>query len=127
MPGEGGIWRSTATSTGHVVDTVGAVQAGEPTTALPRTIVRFASEDSLAPTPAWTASLGAASHLVKGTDFDDIAPPNWRDTGPAQFSMRPSRMSRLIHVDGVEGYFTGLEGTMNFRDAAPGLSVHGFG
>jgi hypothetical protein len=127
MFGERSIWRFTATFAGHVVDTTGGVQAGDPTAAMLRPTVSYVSEDSLGLPHVWNAPLGAASRVAKGTDFNDVAPPNWRDTGPAQFSMRPSRLSRLFHVDAVEGYFTGLEGTLNFRDVAPGLSLHGFG
>jgi hypothetical protein len=127
MFGERGIWRFTATFAGHVVDTTGVVQAADATAATRRTAVTFVSEDSLGLPHEWNAPLGASSLVAKGTDFNDVAPPNWRDSGPTQFSMRPSRLSRLVHVDPVEGYFTGLESTLNFRDVAPGLSLHGFG
>ena len=127
MFGERSIWRFTATFANHVVDSSGPLQAGDRVATPTPTTVSYVRDDSLGLGHTWNAPLGAASHVAKGTDFDDIAPPNWRDTGPAQFSMRPSRLGRLFHVDPVEGYYTGLEGTLNFRDVAPGVSLHGFG
>lgn len=126
--GQRSILRLTATFADHIVDTTGVAQAGDPSTmTIPRPTVRYVREDSLGLPHVWSAPLGTASHRAKGTDFDDIAPPNWRETGPPQFSGQPSRFSHLFHVDPVEGYYTGLEASLNFRDAAPGVSARVFG
>ena len=123
--GERSIMRFTATFSGHAIDTAASAVSAPPAINSRPTVTR-ASTDSLALPHRWSAPRGAASAAVQATDFDDVAPANWRDTGPAHFSMAPSRMSRLIHFDPVEGYYTGLEGTENFRDLAPGLSVRAF-
>jgi hypothetical protein len=81
----------------------------------------FASTDSLERFRDWRTEMGSASAAISATDFDDIAPPAWRGDGPPRLILYPSRLDRAIRFNRIEGLYTGAEGTIEFRDAAPGL------
>ena len=80
----------------------------------------FAPTDSLGSFGDWRTELGSASASVSATDFDDIAPPQWRGDGPPRAVFFPSRVDRAIHYNRIEGLYTGAEASLEFRDAAPG-------
>ena len=97
----------------------------EETAAAPRTVSQrrsttFASTDSLGRFRDWRSEMGSASSSISGTDFDDIAPPQWRRDGAPRLVFYPSRFDRVLHFNRVEGLFTGVDGTLEFRDLAPG-------
>lgn len=83
----------------------------------------FAPSDSMQQFTAWRAELGAASSAVAATDFDDVAPNNWRATGPPLTTLRPERVDDVVHVNRIEGVWTGLGITQQFRERVPGLTV----
>lgn len=83
----------------------------------------FAPADSMKQFTAWRAELGAASSAVAATDFDDVAPNSWRPTGPPLTTLRPERVDDVVHVNRIEGVWTGLGLTRQFREQIPGLTV----
>jgi hypothetical protein len=80
----------------------------------------FAPTDSLGRFRDWRSEMGSASSSISGTDFEDILPPQWRRDGAPRLHLYPSRFDRVLHFNRVEGVFTGAEGTIEFRDLAPG-------
>jgi hypothetical protein len=89
---------------------------------VPHTLT-FAPADSLSGFRGWRSPLGAATTSVRADDFAAYAPDRWRATGPPRLDFGTERLADFIHFDRVEGLFTGLGGTLRFRDAAPGLVV----
>lgn len=83
----------------------------------------FAPADSMKHFTGWRAELGAASSVVAATDFDDVAPNSWRPTGPPLTTLRPERVDDVVHVNRIEGVWTGLGLTRQFREQMPGLTV----
>ena len=81
----------------------------------------FAPRDSLERFNGWRTELGSASAAVTASDFDDLAPPQWRTDGPPRLTLWPSRFDRVLHYNRVEGVYTGVEGTAEMRSAAPGV------
>ena len=86
-----------------------------------RRTTSFAPTDSLARFGDWRSELGGASSSISVTDFDDIAPTQWRLDGAPRLTLYPSRLDRVLRFNRVEGLYTGLEGSIEFRDMAPGL------
>lgn len=83
----------------------------------------FAPADSMKGFTAWRDEIGAMSSAVAATDFDDVAPDLWRATGPPTTSVRPERVNDVVHVNRIEGVWTGLGITRRFREQAPGLMM----
>jgi hypothetical protein len=83
----------------------------------------FAPADSMQRFDAWRDEIGGASSAVAATDFDDVAPDLWRATGPPRTTVRPERVDDVVHVNRIEGIWTGLGITRQFREQAPGLTV----
>ncbi len=71
----------------------------------------------------WHDELGVMSSTVAATDFDDVAPDVWRPTGPPRTTLRPERINDVVHVNRVEGIWTGFGLTRQFREEMPGLTV----
>jgi hypothetical protein len=94
---------------------------------LPRTRARltFASRDSVSRYSEWRDNIGDASGRVSGGDFDDLAPDAWRATGRPVVRFWPRYLEEVARYNRVEGLFTGVAGSVLFRDAAPGLSMRG--
>jgi hypothetical protein len=83
----------------------------------------FAPADSMSHFSEWRSELGALSSTVAATDFDDVAPDIWSGTGPPRTSVRPERVNDVVHVNRIEGVWTGLGITRRFRAQAPGLTM----
>jgi hypothetical protein len=83
----------------------------------------FATTDSISGFGTWRDEIGAASSSVSATDFDDVAPDLWRPTGPPRTTVRPERVDDVVHVNRIEGVWTGLGITRQFREQAPGLTL----
>ncbi len=81
----------------------------------------FASTDSLARYGDWRSEMGSSSSSISATDFDDIAPVQWRRDGRPRLTFFPSRLDRVLRFNRVEGVFTGAEASIEFRDVAPGV------
>ncbi len=105
----------------------GTVTTSEPAavdTLQPRKhLLSFAPGDALNGFTAWHADIGTMSSEVAATDFDDVAPDLWRVTGPPRTTVRPERVNDVIHVNRIEGIWTGLGVTRQFRDEVPGLTL----
>ena len=86
-----------------------------------RRTTSFAPTDSLGRFADWRSELGGASSSISVTDFDDIAPTQWRFDGAPRLTLYPSRLDRVLRFNRVEGLYTGVEGSIQFRDMAPGL------
>jgi hypothetical protein len=93
----------------------------------PRVVVTWAPSDSVNAFREWRRELGGLSNSVHADDFDDIAPDAWRATGSPRIELFPSTMSRVLRFNRVEGLFTGVAPSINFRSVVPGLSAGAFG
>ena len=89
----------------------------------PRLTVTWAPGDSIAGFTDWERGLGAQSGSVHADDFQDLAPAAWRLDGPPRLNLFPTTMGRMMRFNRVEGLFTGLAPSVDFRSAAPGLTV----
>lgn len=85
----------------------------------------FAPLDSMRGFADWRDEMGVLSSRAAATDFDDVAPDIWRATGPPTTSIRPERVNDVVHVNRIEGVWTGLGLTRRFREQVPGLMVRG--
>lgn len=85
--------------------------------------LHIAPGDSLGRASGWRSELGEASSAVHSDDFNDIAPDAWRPTGPPRFAWRVQRAMDAVHVNRVEGLYTGFGAEYRLRDAAPGLTL----
>ena len=88
-----------------------------------RIIVSWAQGDSASRFADWHRELGVQSGSVHSDDFVDMAPEAWRSDGPPRMELFSTRASRYIRFNRVEGLFVGLEPTIDFRSAAPGVSA----
>jgi hypothetical protein len=106
-----------------------AIDTGEAVAATPepRFVVTYAPEDSMSSFRDWRFELGAATSSVTADDFDDIGPDSWRPGGPPRVDLVPVRTAEMLRFNRVEGFYTGLSATLQFRDAVPGLSAGAFG
>ncbi len=86
-------------------------------------VTTWAPTDSIAQFNAWRSSLGTITSSASAGDFDDIAPDIWRPTGAPRFDFSPAQTGHLVGFDRIGGLFTGLEGTLHLRDAAPGVTL----
>lgn len=91
-----------------------------------RHLLTLAPTDSLSRFTDWTAPLGEVTAGARAEDFDDVAPDEWRGTGRPLFSLRASRLNEFLHVNRVEGWYTGAAADFRARDALPGFRAHGF-
>jgi hypothetical protein len=83
----------------------------------------FAPMDSMNAFTDWHDEIGTATSRLAATDFDDVAPDLWRPTGPPRTTVRPERLHDVIHVNRIEGVWTGLGITRQFREQQPGLTL----
>jgi len=93
----------------------------------PHVVVSWAPEDSVRSFADWQTELGAASSAVHTDDFADLAPDAWRPTGPPRLDLHPVAVSQIFRFNRVEGLYTGLAPSVDFRSAAPGLSAGVYG
>ena len=117
------VWRLSASFGNYQVALTSsdsaAVQGASTTTD-----ITYASADSLDAYASWPVP---AAVRVRRTidDFADVMPPEWRAWGPPRLMFSPSRFAHVLHVNPVEGYYTGLEGKLEMRSVAPGWSARG--
>jgi hypothetical protein len=119
----------TVTDTGTVPAAAPGVAVGigaaEPNA--PRVNVTWAPSDSVSAFAAWTHEIGTLSSSVHADDFDDVAPDAWRTNGPPRIDILPTNMTRVLRFNRVEGLFTGLAPSIDFRTLVPGLTAGVFG
>ncbi|HEY9230139.1 MAG TPA: hypothetical protein VIP11_26035, partial [Gemmatimonadaceae bacterium] len=87
----------------------------------PRVAVSWAPTDSVSRFSDWERGLGTQSGSVHSDDFNDLAPDVWRSVGPPRLNMFPTDMARMVRFNRVEGLFTGLAPSVDFRSVVPGL------
>ncbi len=92
--------------------------------ALPHAL-SYAPSDSVTHYRDWTRPLGEATMSVRSDSYDDLAPDFWRRTGPPRLDPRVDRFADFLHVDRVEGLYTGFGAALRLRDVAPGVVVRG--
>ena len=88
--------------------------------------VTWAPRDSVDGYAAWDRDIGSLTNSVHADDFNDVAPDAWRATGRPRVDVFPTTVSRMLRFNRVEGAFTGVAPTIDFRSAAPGLSASAF-
>lgn len=93
----------------------------------PRITVTWAPTDSVSTYGDWSRPLGEQTGSAHADDFDDVAPAAWRSDGPPRLNLFPNSPGRILRFNRVEGLFTGLAPTVDFRSAAPGLSASVYG
>jgi hypothetical protein len=100
--------------------------AGDTLRVLPHKL-SIAPGDSLRAFSSWQDAIGAATLATHDSDFSTVAPDQWRTVGPPSLQFGTQRFGDLLHFDRVEGLYTGVGGSLRFRDAAPGLTtwLHG--
>lgn len=91
----------------------------------PRFRLTFAPADTISRFDGWSWEPGEATAPLSARDFDDVAPPDLRADGPPVLRFGVRRFSDAVRYNRVEGLFTGVGATLDFRDAAPGLTLHG--
>ena len=92
-----------------------------------RVSVAWAPSDSVDRFDDWQGEIGMRSAAVHSDDFEDLAPVEWRTTGPPRFTLFPSNTAKIFRFNRVEGAFLGLAPTVDFRSLIPGLSTGAFG
>ena len=115
----------TVTDTGAL--TAAATTAAVTVASVPRVNVSWAPSDSVNAFGAWQHDLGTLSSSVHADDFDDVAPDAWRTNGPPRIDLLPTNMTRVLRFNRVEGLFTGLAPSIDFRTLVPGLNAGVFG
>jgi hypothetical protein len=88
-----------------------------------RHALTIAPSDSLSAFAGWRAPIGRATAAVRDSDFIDVAPEQWRSVGPPRLQFGARAVGDFLHFDRVEGLYTGIGGSLRFRDAAPGLTA----
>jgi hypothetical protein len=97
---------------------------GDTLRALPHGL-SYAPSDSVTHYHDWTRPLGDATASVRSDSYDDLAPDFWRRTGPPRIDPRVDRFGDFLHVDRVEGLYTGFGAALRLRDVAPGVVIRG--
>jgi hypothetical protein len=92
-----------------------------------RVMVTWAPSDSINHFGDWRREIGEQTESVHGDDFQDLAPPAWRNNGPPRLSLFPSSIRRVFRFNRVEGLYLGLAPTVDFRSAEPGLTMGLYG
>jgi hypothetical protein len=118
------IFRLVSTMTNVVVDDTTPVAAFD-SAGLGPVRISWATSDSVGSYGAWLREIGVQSGSVHADDFQDLAPDVWRLGGRPRFHFFPSATSRILRFNRIEGFFTGVAPSVDFRDLAPGLSIGG--
>lgn len=118
------IFRLVSTIRDIAVDDTGTIASSD-SVGVPRVIVSWASNDTLNSYAEWQHTIGTQSSSVHSDDFDDMAPDAWRADGAPRVSMFPNTTSKMIRFNRVEGLFTGVTPSVDFRSLAPGLTIGG--
>jgi hypothetical protein len=84
-----------------------------------------APKDSLAAFRGWKQSPDAMMNSVYSADLFDVGPPTFRPDGPPIFFWRGPTTLQALRFNRVEGFYTGVSGTLRTRDAMPGLEIRG--
>ena len=92
-----------------------------------RLTVSWAPGDSIAAFSDWQRGLGTQSASVHADDFQDLAPDAWRSDGPPRLTLFPTTTGRMVRFNRVEGLFTGLAPSVDFRSLIPGLTAGAHG
>jgi hypothetical protein len=115
------IFRLVSNISGIAVnDTAGVVTAFNDSL---RVRVTWAPGDSVSAYTGWQHGIGVQSNSVHSDDFDDMAPDIWRTDGPPRLNLFPNTTGRILRFNRVEGLFTGVAPSVDFRNVAPGLSA----
>lgn len=103
------------------------VEVGSPGDTLNVRVHRLttAPAESLSNYSSWTSDLGEPSKDTRATDFDDLAPQEWKTTGPPQLDLGATRFGDVFRFNRVEGAYTGFGASLRMRDAFPGLTARG--
>lgn len=90
--------------------------------------VTFAPRDSLDRYGGWQSTLGAVTASVRGSDFDDLAPPAWRTQLPrSRVHFYPKKLDDVFRYDRIEGAYTGASVTAETRSATGAKTARAFG
>jgi hypothetical protein len=108
-------------------DTTNGSPDGLDSAALRRLRVSWAPSDSIDRFSDWRTDIGATTNSVSSGDFDDLAPDAWRSFGPPRLDVYPRSIRRVFRFNRVEGLYLGAAPTVEFRSAAPGLTMGAFG
>ncbi len=118
------VFRVVSTITDLAPDTGTVAERTEP---VPRVVVTWAPTDSIGSFSEWRRALGVGTSAVHADDFADFAPASWRSDGPPQLLPFSGGLDRAFRFNRVEGLYIGVSPKIDFRSAAPGLSVGAYG
>ncbi|MEO7963851.1 MAG: hypothetical protein ABIT38_08075 [Gemmatimonadaceae bacterium] len=82
-----------------------------------------AGRDTIDGFAGWTKEIGAETIVARASDFDDVAPDEWRTRGAARLDWHADHLADVARFNRVEGLFSGASTTWRFRDRAPGASL----
>ena len=119
------VFRLVSSMSGISVDTTSRSSSDSPHA--PHVSVTWAPSDSVDAFSAWNRDIGTLTGSVHSNDFDDVAPDAWRVTGRPRLNVVPTTLSRMLRFNRIEGPFTGVAPSIDFRSAAPGLTASVFG
>jgi hypothetical protein len=100
-----------------------AVRAADDTSFRPRVVVTWAAQDSVDAFRDWQRGLGTQSGSVHSDDFQDLAPDVWRLVGAPRWNLFPTNTRRMFRFNRVEGVFTGVAPSIDFRSLLPGATA----
>jgi hypothetical protein len=115
------VFRLMSTISNIVVDDTGPPTADS--LGRPRFTVTWAPADSVSAFRDWNRPLGEQTESVHADDFNDVAPDVWRADGPPRLNLFPNSTRRILRFNRVEGLFTGIAPSVDFRSVAPGVSA----
>ena len=84
-----------------------------------------APKDSMSAFREWSQKPDAMINSVYTADLFDVGPPPFRPDGPPIYFWRGPTTLEALRFNRVEGFYTGVSGTLRMRDAMPGLEVRG--
>jgi hypothetical protein len=120
------VFRLVSSISQIAVDTASSVSRSDSVRAV-HLSVTWAPSDSVDAFASWDRDVGSLTGSVHASDFDDVAPDAWRATGRPRFDLFPTTVSRMLRFNRIEGVFTGIAPSIDFRSAAPGLTASAFG
>jgi hypothetical protein len=99
-----------------------AAVAGDSMKVMAHTL-RIAPRDSLGMFRKWQRDIGELTADARASDFQDVAPEKLREAGAPFVALQAERVADLVHINRVEGLYTGGGVTAKLRDLAPGVTL----
>jgi len=89
--------------------------------------MEMAPGDSASQWSSWRNDIGVLTADASARDFDDVAPPEFRPSGPPRWRWQARGFTDVLRLNRVEGLFLGASGLLDLRQSSPGTTVRMFG